>query len=49
MVLDDMKKARNEEKNEEGLPKYRSMLGIVATITLEEGLVALWNGRNQEI
>ena len=49
LVLDDMKKARNEDKNEVGLPKYKNMLGIVITIALKEGLVTLWNGQNQEI
>ena len=44
-----MKKARKEDKNEVGLPKYKNMLGIVITIALKEGLVTLWNGQNQEI
>lgn len=28
----------------EGAPKYRGLLGTVATIAREEGLSALWNG-----
>ena len=36
-----MKKARNEDKNEVGFPKYKNMLGTIITIALKEGLVTL--------